>query len=239
MANTLISFKDVVLGYEGVPVLESLALDVFPGDFLALLGPNGCGKSTILKAMAGILRPLRGVISSAVGDRSVRVGYVPQRETTNMVFPLTVFEVTVMGTYGRVGPGRPVTRAERMRVLKCLDDVGMADLQQKPFPTLSGGQRQRVLIARALAAEPDLLLLDEPLNGVDLHTAQAIVVLIANLHRERGLTTILVSHHLKSVREREMVREVVWIHEGRLQRGPVSVMLQPETVYRMMDAAIG
>ena len=239
MADALVSFKDVALGYEGVPVLEGLTLEVHPGDFLALLGPNGCGKSTILKAMAGILRPLRGAIRSAVGDRSVRVGYVPQRETIDMVFPLTVFEVGVMGTYGRVGPGRPVTYAERAKVLKCLDDVGMADLRQRPFPRLSGGQRQRVLIARALAAEPDLLLLDEPLNGVDLHAAEAIVDLIAKLHRDRGLTTILVSHHLKRVREREMVREVVWIHDGRLLRGPVSAMLQPETVYRMMDAEIG
>jgi len=236
MADELISFQDVALGYDGVPVLEGLALDVRAGDFLALVGPNGCGKSTILKGMAGILEPLRGRISREIDGRPVRFGYVPQRETIEMVFPLTVFQVALMGTYGRVGPGRPVTHAERELVRGCLDDLGLGDLQRKPFPALSGGQRQRVLIARALAAEPDLLLLDEPLSGIDLRAAQVIMDLIERLHRERRLTIVMVSHHLKVLREHEMVREVVWVHEGKLLRGAAAVMLAPEMVFRMMDA---
>ena len=236
LADALISFQDVALGYDGVPVLEGLVLDVHRGDFLALVGPNGCGKSTILKGMAGILEPLRGRISREIDGRPVRFGYVPQRETIEMVFPLTVFQVALMGTYGRVGPGRPVTHAERELVRGCLDDVGLGDLQRKPFPVLSGGQRQRVLIARALAAEPDLLLLDEPLSGIDLRAAQVIMDLIERLHRERRLTIVMVSHHLKVLREHEMVREVVWVHEGKLLRGAAAVMLAPEMVFRMMDA---
>jgi len=236
LADALISFQDVALGYDGVPVLEGLALDVRAGDFLALVGPNGCGKSTILKGMAGILEPLRGRISREIDGRPVRFGYVPQRETIEMVFPLTVFQVALMGTYGRVGPGRPVTHAERELVRGCLDDLGLGDLQRKPFPALSGGQRQRVLIARALAAEPDLLLLDEPLSGIDLRAAQVIMDLIERLHRERRLTIVMVSHHLKVLREHEMVREVVWVHEGKLLRGAAAVMLAPEMVFRMMDA---
>ncbi len=236
MADALISFRDVALGYDGVPVLEGLALDVRAGDFLALVGPNGCGKSTILKGMTGILEPLRGTIHRANDGRPVRFGYVPQRETIEMVFPLTVFQVALMGTYGRVGPGRPVTHAERELVRCCLDDVGLGDLQRKPFPALSGGQRQRVLIARALAADSDLLLLDEPLSGIDLRAAQVIMDLIERLHRERRLTIVMVSHHLKVLREHEMVREVVWVHEGKLLRGAAAVMLAPEMVFRMMDA---
>ena len=236
MADALISFQDVALGYDGVPVLEGLVLDVHRGDFLALVGPNGCGKSTILKGMAGILEPLRGRISREIDGRPVRFGYVPQRETIEMVFPLTVFQVALMGTYGRVGPGRPVTHAERELVRGCLDDLGLGDLQRKPFPALSGGQRQRVLIARALAAEPDLLLLDEPLSGIDLRAAQVIMDLIERLHRERRLTIVMVSHHLKVLREHEMVREVVWVHEGKLLRGAAAVMLAPEMIFRMMDA---
>jgi len=239
MADELISFQDVALGYDGAPVLEGLTLDVHPGDFLALVGPNGCGKSTILKGMAGIVRPLRGCIRRGVGERPVRFGYVPQRETIEMVFPLTVFEVALMGTYGRVGPGRPVAHAERERVRVCLADVGLGDTLGKPFPALSGGQRQRVLIARALVAEPDVLLLDEPLNGIDLGAAQTIMELIARLHRDRGLTTVMVSHHLKTLREREAVTEVVWVHEGKLLRGPAATMLAPDMVFRMMDAEIG
>jgi len=239
MADALISFHDVALGYDGVPVLEGLALDVHRGDFLALVGPNGCGKSTILKAMAGILEPLRGSIRRGSGEKPVRFGYVPQGETIEMVFPLTVFQVALMGTYGRIGPGWPVTHADHARVRACLDDVGMADLQRKPFPSLSGGQRQRVLIARALATEPDVLLLDEPLSGIDVQAAQIIMDLIQRLHRERRLTMVMVSHHLKALREHEAVREVIWVYEGKLQRGSVETMLSPEMVYRMMDAEIG
>src|SRR5205823_6449999 len=216
MADALISFRDVALGYDSVPVLEGLTLDVHLGDFLALVGPNGCGKSTILKGMVGILEPLRGNIGRGMGERPVRFGYVPQRETIEMVFPLTVFEVVLMGTYGRVRPGWPITHADRELVRACLADVGLDDLRWKPFPALSGGQRQRVLIARALAAEPDILLLDEPLSGIDLGAAQTIMELIARLHRDRALTTVMVSHHLKALREREVVREVVWVHEGKL-----------------------
>jgi ABC-type Mn2+/Zn2+ transport system ATPase subunit len=239
MADALISFQDVALGYDGVPVLAGLTLDVRPGDFLALVGPNGCGKSTILKGMAGIVQPLRGRIKKGTAERPARLGYVPQRETIEMVFPLTVFEVALMGTYGRVGPARPVTHAERERVRACLADVGLDDFQRKPFPSLSGGQRQRVLIARALVAEPDILLLDEPLNGIDLGAAQTIMELIARLHRDRGLTTVMVSHHLKTLREREAVKEVVWVHEGKLLRGPATTMLTTDMVFRMMDAEIG
>ena len=156
-----------------------------------------------------------------------------------MVFPLTVFEVALMGTYGHVGPGRRVTRLERAHVYCCLEEVGLADLARKPFPVLSGGQRQRVLIARALATNPDVLLLDEPLNGVDLQAAQLIMDLIARLHRDRGLAIVLVSHHLKMLRERDMVREVVWVHEGHLSRGPAGTMLDPQMVSRMLGAEIG
>src|SRR3989442_1754952 len=105
--------------------------------------------------------------------------------------------------------------------------------------SLSGGQRQRVLIARALATEPDILLLDEPLSGIDVQAAQVIMGLIERLHRERRLTMVMVSHHLKALREHEAVREVIWVYEGKLQRGSVETMLSPEMVYRMMDAEIG
>ena len=239
MADTLISFRDVALGYDGVAVLEGLVLDVHRGDFLALIGPNGCGKSTILKGMTGILEPLRGSIRRGADNRPIRFGYVPQGETIEMVFPLTAFQVALMGTYGRIGPGRSVGHADRERVRASLANVGLGDLERKPFPSLSGGQRQRVLIARALAAEPDLLLLDEPLSGSDVGAAQTIMDLIIRLHRDCGLTTVMVSHHLRALREREAVKEVVWVHEGKLLRGPASSMLAPDMVFKMMDAVIG
>src|SRR3989449_6984147 len=183
MAEAIVRFQDVTLGYDGIPVLEGLTLNVHTGDFIALLGPNGCGKSTILKGMAGIIQPLRGAIRSVLNERPGRFGYVPQRETIEMVFPLTVFQAALMGTYGRVRPGRPVTHAERELVRGCLDDLGLGDLQRKPFPALPASQHLRMLIARALAAEPDLLLLDEPLSGIDLRAAQVIMDLIERIGR--------------------------------------------------------
>jgi ABC-type Mn2+/Zn2+ transport system ATPase subunit len=233
MAGALVSFKDVALGYDGAPVLEGLSLDVRPGDCLALLGPNGCGKSTILKAVAGIVPPIRGTISRTLDGRPVRFGYVPQQETLDMVFPMTAAEVVEMGTYGELPAWRRPGRAERERALKCLEQVGAAELRGRLFHTLSGGQKQRALVARALAAEPDLLLLDEPLSGIDAPTATAILTLLGRLNREQGLTILLVTHHLGAVRE--VIREAIWVHAGKLLRGPVSTMLAPEQVRTIIE----
>jgi ABC-type Mn2+/Zn2+ transport system ATPase subunit len=233
MAGALVSFHDVAVGYDGTPVLEGLSLEVRPGDCLALLGPNGCGKSTILKTMAGIVPPLRGTISSTLDGRPVRFGYVPQQETLDLVFPLTAAEVVEMGAYGGLPPGRRAGRAERERALQCLEQVGAADLRERLFHALSGGQKQRTLVARALAAEPELLLLDEPLSGIDAPTAAAIMTLLGRLNRERGLTILLVTHHLGMVRE--VVREAIRVHVGKLLRGPAATMLAPEHVRAIIE----
>jgi ABC-type Mn2+/Zn2+ transport system ATPase subunit len=231
--GALVSFEGVAVGYDGIPVLEGLSLEVRPGDCLALLGPNGCGKSTILKAVAGIVPPIRGAISSTLDGRPVRFGYVPQQETLDLAFPMTAAEVAEMGTYGRLPPGRHVGHAERERTLRCLEQVGAAELRGRLFHALSGGQKQRVLVARALAAEPDLLLLDEPLSGIDAPTATAILTLLGRLNREQGLTILLVTHHLGAVRE--VIREAIWVHAGKLLRGPVSTMLAPERVRTIIE----
>jgi len=223
----------VTLGYDGTPVLEGLSLDVRPGDCLALLGPNGCGKSTVLKAIAGIIPPIRGTIRSIKDGRPVRFGYVPQQETLDLMFAMTAAEVVELGTYGGLPLGRRAGRVERERVMRCLEQVGAADLRGRLFHTFSGGQKQRVLVARALAADPDLLLLDEPLTGIDAPTAAAILTLLGRVNREQGLTILLVTHHLGTVRE--VIREAIWVHAGRLLRGPASTMLAPEQVRMMIE----
>ena len=233
MNGALVNFHDVALGYDGTPVLEGLTLAVRPGDCLALLGPNGCGKSTILKAVAGIVPPLRGTIHRSIDGRPARFGYVPQQETLDLVFPMTAAEVVEMGTYGRLPLGRHAGRAERERALQCLEQVGAADLRGRLFHTLSGGQKQRVLVARALAAEPDLLLLDEPLSGIDAPTAAAILTLLGHVNREQGQTILLVTHHLGAVRD--VIREAIWVHGGKLLRGPASTMLAPEQVRAIIE----
>jgi ABC-type Mn2+/Zn2+ transport system ATPase subunit len=146
---------------------------------------------------------------------------------------MTAAEAAEMGTYGRLPPGRRAGRAERERALRCLDQVGAGDLRGRHFHALSGGQKQRVLVARALAAEPELLLLDEPLSGIDAPTAEAILSLLGRLNREQGLTILLVTHHLGTVRE--VVREAIWVHAGKLLRGPASTMLAPERVRTIIE----
>jgi manganese/zinc/iron transport system ATP- binding protein len=136
-----------------------------------------------------------------------------------------------MGTYGRLALLRPVGRRQRQLAAYCLEQVGLADLADRPFWALSGGQKQRVLIARALAVEPSILLLDEPTAGVDPGAATTIMDLVARLHRDQGLTVVLVSHHLRLVRS--LVHAVLWVEAGCASKGATEVMLTPE---RIMDS---
>ncbi len=228
----LLGLRDVSVGYRGQSVLEDVTLEIAAGDCLALLGPNGSGKSTILKTIAGIIPPLRGTVFRTGGARPVRVGYVPQQDSLDLVFPMTAGEVVEMGAYGGP-PGRRAGRLERKRAARCLEQVGAGELQGRLFHALSGGQKQRVLVARALAAEPDVLLLDEPLSGIDAPTAAAIVALLERLNREQGMTILLVTHHLGAVRD--AVREAIRVHAGRLLRGPAATMLAPDGLRTIIE----
>ena len=171
--NTLVSLKNVAVGYNSNVILDGIDLEIRQGDFIALLGPNGCGKTTLLKTIAGILKPISGEINYY--DVENLIGYVPQRETLNPAFLLTGYEVVLMGTYGRVKAGRPLPQKEKEFAIKCLRLIDSEQLANKPFFELSGGQRQRILIARALATRPRLLLLDEPTSGIDSPTSQSIM----------------------------------------------------------------
>ena len=222
----LVALDDVTLGYDGRPVLEHVSLGVERGEFVALLGPNGAGKTTLFRGMLGLIPVLAGRITYDFDRRLQPPGYVPQKETLDPIFPLTVFEVVVMGTYARLAPLRPIRRRQRATAAACLEQVGLADLIRHPFWTLSGGQRQRVLIARALAAEPTLLLLDEPTAGIDPGAEAGIMELIARLNHERALTVVLVSHHLRLVRS--VVRTVIWVEDGVVTRGSTAELLAPE-----------
>jgi len=230
MSNTLLRLQDVSLGYDGQAVLEHISFAIERGEFLALLGPNGAGKTTLLRGMLGLIPVLAGRITYGFDRSTSPPGYVPQRDTLDPIFPITVREVVLMGTYARLAPLRPIGRQQRQLAAACLAQVGLASLADRPFWALSGGQKQRVLIARGLAVEPNILLLDEPTAGVDPGAAAAIMDLIAQLNRDRGLTVVLVSHHLRLVRS--LVRSVLWIEDGRVSKGATEVMLAPE---RIMD----
>src|SRR5688500_6914406 len=148
---SLVSFDHATLGYGRRVVLSDISFDIPRGDFLGLVGPNGAGKTTILRAMLGSLQPLQGRMKI---DPSIRVGYVPQRDSVDYNFPLTVTDVVLMGRYDRIGLGRRPTSEDRKRALAALEHVGIANLAENQLTALSGGQKQRTLIARALVGEP-------------------------------------------------------------------------------------
>lgn len=210
-------------------------LEIEPGTFLGLLGPNGTGKTTLFRGILGLIKPMAG----RVERHQTRFGYVPQREHLDPLFPVTVEEVVHMGAYGRLSGWRRLSREDREGAQVCLERVGLADQRRKRFASLSGGQRQRALIARALLTRPELLLLDEPTSGVDRPAARRILDLLRELHTGEGLSVLLVSHQLDLVRE--ATEEVLWVSGGNVHRGRSDEMLAPEGLDRLfgLESATG
>jgi len=192
----------VCAGYFGRDVLDEVSFTVERGDFVGIVGPNGSGKSTLLKAIAG-LHPIECGSATVLGsdpktlDRR-RIGYVPQIETVNWAFPVTVYDVVLMGLYGKIGLFRRPVERDRERTLAALETVGMADRAESLIGQLSGGQQQRVFVARALVEEPELMLLDEPIAGVDAASQHAIFTLLEERNR-RGMTIVATTHDLSCV----------------------------------------
>jgi len=222
VSEALLTLRDARFGYGGLTVLEAVTLTIERGEFVALLGPNGAGKTTLLRGVLGLVPVLGGDVRWGFDRRRHPPGYVPQREHLDDIFPLTAAEVVLMGTYARLSPLRPVGRREHARALDCLDQVGLADLERRPFWALSGGQKQRVLIARALAVEPEIMLLDEPTAGVDPAAEDAIIAVINELHAG-GLTVVLVSHQLR--RAHAAIDTVIWVDGGRAAKGSADEIL--------------
>ena len=221
--TALISLDDVSIGYDARPVLTHVSFAIERGEFVALLGPNGAGKTTLFRGILGLIPLLGGRITYGFDRAANAPGYVPQKESLDPIFPLTTFEVVLMGTYARIPALRPVGREARRRAADRLAQVGLAAQADHPFWALCGGQKQRALIARALAVEPEVLFLDEPTAGVDTEAERAIMDLISRLNRDRGLTVVLVSHHLRLVRG--LVQTAIWVEDGRARKGPTEMML--------------
>jgi zinc transport system ATP-binding protein len=234
----LVQAEDVSFGYGRVRVLEDVSLSVRAGEFVALVGPNGSGKSTLLKVLLGSLAPASGTVR-LLGERpqdvdGARIGYVPQRPSLDSEVPATVEEIVLAGRLSRRGWWRPLRRADREFVRHALDSVGLGDLSQTPLNELSGGQQQRAFIARAFASEPDLLLLDEPIAGVDAEAQLRFRESIVHLIEEHGAGVLLVSHELSAVVP-DLDRVVVLKHrvlfDGRpdeLAAAGVSLGVHPE-----------
>jgi len=229
-APPAIVFDDVWFSYGAVPVLEAVSFAVAPGLFTALIGPNGAGKTTLLHLVLGLIRAHHGralVFGRPLAEREP-IGYIPQRVRVPPGFPVTVRELVLMGRYGRIGLGRRPTRADRQAADRALDRVGLGALAKRPFGALSGGQQQQVLIARALAGEPRLLLLDEPTTGLDPAAREAFYNLCCELQREAGMTLIAASHDIDAVARH--ADTVVLINRRVLAIGPPDEVLGSEAL---------
>jgi len=234
-----IVFENVTLGYVEKPVLRDIELEIFRGEAIGIIGPNGCGKSTLLKSLVGLINPLRGritIFGQPVMSARKRIGYVPQRETLDISYPATVFDMVIMGRYARIGLFRRPKEADRRRTIQAIADVGLTEQMHTPIAHLSGGQRQRVLIARALSADPDILLLDEPTAAVDVRAQREIVALLRSLHEERNLTILLVTHDVNLIYP--MVDRILYMADGRVFIGSPGEMLTREKLERIYNANV-
>jgi len=196
----IIELSGVWASYNGQPVLEDINLQVQESDFIGLIGPNGGGKTTLLKIILGLLPPTRGevrVMGQKVSEGRCHIGYVPQMVQLDRQFPIRVWEVVQMGLLGCRKPFQPLSRAEQRSIHEALEQVDMADLSQRAIGDLSVGQRQRVYIARALTTRPRILLLDEPTASVDPQIAATIYDMLQRLNRT--VTILMVSHDMNAV----------------------------------------
>jgi len=194
----LIVCRDVSLGYEGQSVLTHLDLSIHAGDYLCIVGDNGSGKSTLLRGLLGLLSPQSGEIWRAPELRKGAVGYLPQQTRAQKDFPATVFEVVLSGCLNRKGSRFFYTSAQKSEALMNLGKLGILELKDACYRDLSGGQQQRVLLARALCAASRLLILDEPITGLDPAAAQDLYKTLAYLNKKEGMAVVMVTHDLKS-----------------------------------------
>jgi manganese/zinc/iron transport system ATP- binding protein len=197
-----LEIHDLSVAYHRKPVLYGIDATVPAGRLIGIVGPNGAGKSTLLKAIMGLLPAASGwvkVFGKTYAENCRRVGYVPQRESVDWDFPVNVMDVVLMGRYGRLGLARRPGAQDRAIATRCLEQVHMLPYARRQIGNLSGGQQQRVFLARALAQESDLYLMDEPFVGVDAATEAAIITLLQEL-KAQGKTVLVVHHDLSSAR---------------------------------------
>lgn len=208
-----IEFNNVKLGYGSDVILSDLNFSLSEGTAVGLVGPNGSGKSTIIKAILGVLKPIKGEINRCKG-LAERIGYVPQRSQIDDLFPFTVREIVEMGLYSRLKFWQRFSNAQLELVDKALCTVGLINKADMQFKSLSGGQRQRALVARALVTEPEVLLLDEPTQGLDIAQQETLLELLQSVMSQQGASILMVSHVLSEIITH--TRRVLLLHNGKL-----------------------
>ena len=188
--------QDLCVGYDGKAVLQDLNFAVFSGDYLCIVGENGSGKSTLMKTILGLQQPVRGRILTLDGLRKNEIGYLPQQTQVQKDFPASVREIVLSGCQGRCGSRPFYNKEEKQLAADAMEKMQIAQLAKRCYRELSGGQQQRVLLARALCATRKMLLLDEPVSGLDPKVTAEMYALIEKLNREDGITVIMISHDI-------------------------------------------
>jgi ABC-type Mn2+/Zn2+ transport system ATPase subunit len=233
-----LELEHISVGYNGGLILRDLSLSVPHGGQVAVVGPNGAGKSTLFKALVGLL-PLRNgrifIHGEPLGHHKDCVAYVPQREEVDWRFPVSVAEVVMMGRFARLGWMRRPDKSDHQAVSQALEQMKIADLATRPIGDLSGGQQQRVFLARALAQEPHILLMDEPFTGVDAATQEATLALLERL-KLQGVTTLVSTHDLNMAAQR--FETVLLINKGLVAYGPPEQALSAEAIQRAFGGQV-
>ena len=188
--------QNLCVGYDGKPVLQGLNFEVFAGDYLCIVGENGSGKSTLMKTILGLQPPISGRILTGDGLRKNEIGYLPQQTVIQKDFPASVREIVLSGCQGRCGSRPFYNNEEKQLTAEAMDKMQITRLARRCYRELSGGQQQRVLLARALCATRKMLLLDEPVSGLDPKVTAEMYALIEKLNREDGITVIMISHDI-------------------------------------------
>ncbi len=194
----LLTCQDLSLGYEGKPILEHISFEVNAGDYLCIVGENGSGKSTLMKTILGLIHPMKGSVRTGDGLRQSEIGYLPQQTLVQRDFPASVYEIVLSGCQGRQGLRPFYHKADRELAWENIRRMEIEPLARRCYRELSGGQQQRVLLARALCATRKLLLLDEPVAGLDPKVTAEMYQLISRLNREDGITVVMISHDLEA-----------------------------------------
>lgn len=190
--------KDIALGYEKKEIVSGLSFNVEKGDYLCIVGENGAGKTTLMKTILGLHESLRGEVVFGEGVEKNTIGYLPQQTIVQKDFPASVWEIVLSGCQGRAGLHPFYRRDDRKLAQACIEKLGISDLSRSCYRDLSGGQQQRVLLARALCAARKMLVLDEPLTGLDPLAASDMYETIEKINRDEGMTVIMVSHDIES-----------------------------------------
>lgn len=218
--DKIVNVKNVFFGYDDKLVLEDISLEVYKGDYIGIVGPNGSAKSTLLKTILGLLKPQRGTVQ--IFDKDIdkfkdwgRVGYVAQKATSfNTSFPAAVEEIVAANLFPKIGLFKSIKKSYKEKVYDTLKIVGMQDYGKRLIGNLSGGQQQKVFIARTLISEPDIIFLDEPTVGIDVNSQMEFYNLLERLNKEMNITIVMISHDIGVITEK--VGKIACMGDGKL-----------------------